>query len=59
MPLDKLPLFIKRKIRFCLGKIEESLSSKPDEKMIFRVFGEYGNYTHYQDNGADFAYKNG
>lgn len=39
--------------------MKDHISSQPDEKMIFRVFGEYGNYLHYQDNGTDFAYKHG
>lgn len=58
-PLDKLPLFIRKNTILPWGEVKEHISSKPDEKMIFRVFGKHGNYTHYQDNGTDFAYENG
>lgn len=27
--------------------------------MNFRLFGDYGNCRHYQDNGQDFKYQNG
>lgn len=58
-PLDKLPLFIKKDTILPWGEVKDHISSQPDEKMIFRVFGEHGNYLHYQDNGTDFAYKHG
>ena len=58
-PIDKLPLFIKKNTILPWGEVKEHISSKPDEKMIFRVFGEHGKYIHYQDNGTDFAYQKG
>ncbi|WP_278341294.1 DUF5110 domain-containing protein, partial [Lactobacillus acetotolerans] len=27
--------------------------------ITFRLFGDHGNYIHYQDDGEDFAYQNG
>lgn len=58
-PIDRLPLFIKKNTILPWGGVKEHVSSRPDEKMTFRVFGERGKYTHYQDNGTDFAYQKG
>lgn len=58
-PLDKLPLFVKKDTILPWGKVQEYVSSEPDHKMIFRVFGQRGQYTHYQDDGSSFAYQNG
>ena len=58
-PIDRLPLFIKKNTILPWGEVKEHVSCRPDEKMTFRVFGERGKYTHYQDNGTDFAYQKG
>lgn len=56
-PLDMLPLFIKNNsliVKYPLKQfIEES------DTLIINVYGNNGNYVHYQDDGESFNYENG
>ncbi|TSO25414.1 glycoside hydrolase family 31 protein [Lactobacillus sp. LL6] len=58
-PLDKLPMFIKKDTILPWGKVVSHISDEPDKTMTFRLFGDYGKYEHYQDNGLDFNYQHG
>lgn len=58
-PLDKLPLFIKADSLLPVGPVVEHLSDEPDESMTFRLFGDKGEYDHYQDDGYSFGYEKG
>ena len=37
----------------------EHVSDKKDKELILRVYPREGEYYHYQDNGEDFAYREG
>ncbi|MRN06794.1 DUF4968 domain-containing protein [Lactobacillus sp. 0.1XD8-4] len=58
-PIDKLPLFVRKDTILPWGAARNHISDAPDQMMTFRVYGEKGNYVHYQDNGIDFAYQDG
>lgn len=58
-PLDKLPLFVKKDTLLPWGKATSHVSDEPDKSMTFRLFGDQGEYEHYQDNGQDFKYRDG
>lgn len=58
-PLDKLPLFVKKDTLLPWGKSVSHISDDPDKTMTFRLFGDHGEYEHYQDNGIDFNYQKG
>ncbi len=52
--------FLLKRIQFYLGmKAITTLILKKHDVITFRLFGDYGNYIHYQDDGEDFAYQNG
>ena len=52
VPIDKLPVFIKKDTLMPWGQAVEHISDKPDTKMTFRLFGNAATYTHYQDDGT-------
>jgi len=58
-PLAKLPLFIKKDTLLPWGAPVSHISEEPDTTMTFKLFGNAGTYTHYQDDGLDFNYQNG
>ncbi|AZZ61113.1 DUF4968 domain-containing protein [Oenococcus sp. UCMA 16435] len=57
--LDNLPIFIKKNTILPWGRKVQHISDEPDKTITFRLFGEFGSYDHYQDNGLDFAYQRG
>lgn len=59
VPIDKLPIFIKKNTLLPWGQEVEHISDQPDKTMTFRLFGDAATYTHYQDDGVDFNYQNG
>ncbi|GAA3631704.1 glycoside hydrolase family 31 protein [Lactobacillus hamsteri] len=58
-PLDTLPLFIKKNTILPWDKERDHVDPDDHDLMTFRLFGDHGNYIHYQDNGVDFDYENG
>lgn len=58
-PLDRLPLFVKKETLLPWGPAVDHISETPDTHMTFNLFGTTGSYSHYQDNGSDFAYETG
>ncbi|MBB1078914.1 glycoside hydrolase family 31 protein [Limosilactobacillus sp. STM2_1] len=58
-PIDKLPLFVKKDTILPWGPEINHVSDAPDKAMNFRMYGQKGEYLHYQDNGLDFAYQEG
>jgi alpha-glucosidase len=58
-PLSKLPLFVKKNTILPWGNKVMHVSDEPEKVMTFRLFGECGSTTHYQDNGLDFNYQQG
>lgn len=58
-PIDKLPLFVKKNTIIPWGPEVSHISDEPNETMTFRLYGQHASYTHYQDNGLDFAYQSG
>lgn len=58
-PIDKLPLFVKKNTIIPWGPEVSHISDEPNEIMTFRLYGQHASYTHYQDNGLDFAYQSG
>ena len=58
-PIDTLPIFIKKNTILPVGELTEHLSDKPDSEITFHLWGEFGKYAHYQDNGVDFKYEDG
>lgn len=58
-PLDVCPVYVKAgavipkfPARLCVGE-------EKDDVLILEVYPGQGTYTHYQDNGKDFAYRQG
>ena len=58
-PIDKLPLFVKKNTIIPWGPEVSHISDEPNETMTFHLYGQHASYTHYQDNGLDFAYQSG
>lgn len=58
-PLDKLPLFIKKNTILPWDQSRDHVAVESNALMTFRLFGDRGDYVHYQDNGTDFEYENG
>ncbi|BAQ57590.1 alpha-glucosidase [Lactobacillus acetotolerans] len=57
--LDKLPLFIEKNTILPWDESSNHIDPKKNDVITFRLFGDHGNYIHYQDDGEDFAYQNG
>lgn len=57
--LDECPLFVKAgSIIPCYPEMDH-VSGEKDRELIFKVYPGEGEYFHYQDNGEDFAYREG
>lgn len=61
--LDEMPLFVRAGAVLPHYPEMEHVSSKKDKTLILRIYPEEGGsireYLHYQDNGEDFAYRDG
>lgn len=58
--LDECPLFVKAGSVIPHYPEMDHVSKEKDKTLILRVYpGEEGEYFHYQDNGEDFAYREG
>ncbi len=58
-PLDHLPLFVKANTILPWRPVTQSVNVETEQALSFRVFGDRGQYLHYQDNGVDHAYQSG
>ncbi len=58
-PLDTVPMFVKSGTILPGWEEMEFIPDAPQKSLILTVFPGDGSYTHYQDNGADFAYRDG
>lgn len=58
-PLDHLPLFVKANSILPWRPLTQSVDVAKEHQISFKVYGETGEYRHYQDNGSDFAYRHG
>lgn len=58
-PLAKLPLFIRKNTILAWDQSRDHIDPANHALMTFRLYGDHGDYVHYQDNGVDFEYENG
>lgn len=57
--LDECPLFVKAGAVIPHYPEMDHVSEEKDKMLILRVYPGEGEYLHYQDNGEDFAYREG
>ena len=58
-PLDTRPMFVKEGGMIPTYELAQYVGEKPYDTLKMRVYPGNGTYLHYQDNGADFAYRDG
>lgn len=58
-PLDKCPMFVREGAMIPTYEVKQHIKQTEYTKLIMRVYPGEGSYIHYQDNGIDFAYRNG
>lgn len=58
-PLDTCPIFVKAGSIIPTYEAMQYTGERPYDVLELRVFPGEGHYVHYQDNGADFAYREG
>ena len=58
-PLDTCPMFVKEGGMIPTYELAQYVGEKPYDTLKMRVYPGNGTYLHYQDNGADFAYRDG
>lgn len=58
-PLDTCPMFVKEGTILPTFEPMQYVGEKPLDVLRLMVFPGEGRYVHYQDNGEDFAYRNG
>ncbi len=58
-PLDTCPIYIREGAILPLWPVMNYVGEKKVDCLELTVFGNDGEYTHYQDNGEDFAYRDG
>ena len=58
-PLDTCPIFAKEGSMIPTYEVMQYTGEKPYDKLKLLIFPGEGEYTHYQDNGTDFAYREG
>lgn len=58
-PLDTCPIFAKEGSMIPTYEVMQYTGEKPYDKLKVLIFPGEGEYTHYQDNGTDFAYREG
>ena len=57
--LDECPVFVKAgSVIPCYPEMDH-ISGEKDRELILKVYPGGGEYFHYQDNGEDFAYREG
>lgn len=58
-PLDVCPIFVKAGTILPKAPAQMYVDEIKDPPLILEVYPGCGSYTHYRDNGEDFAYQNG
>lgn len=58
-PLDVCPLFVKAGTILPKAPAQNYVGEIADPELILELYPGEGTYTHYQDNGEDFAYQEG
>lgn len=58
-PLDTCPIFVKSGAVIPKFPIRMHVDEKKDELLILEAYPGEGTWVHYQDNGEDFAYRQG
>lgn len=58
-PLDTCPLFVKEGSIIPTFELMQYVGEKPYDTLKLLLYPGMGTYMHYQDNGEDFAYRNG
>lgn len=58
-PLDTCPIYIREGAILPMWPVMNYIGEKKVDCLELMVFGSEGEYTHYQDNGEDFAYREG
>ena len=58
-PIDTCPVFAKAGSMIPTYEVMQYVGERPYDTLKMLVFPGEGNYVHYQDNGEDFAYRNG
>ncbi len=58
-PLDTCPIFVKAGTILPKSPAQMYVGEIKDPKLILEVYPGEGSYTHYQDNGEDFSYREG
>lgn len=58
-PLDTCPVFAKAGSMIPTYEVMQYIGEKPYDTLKMLVFPGKGHYVHYQDNGTDFAYRDG
>ena len=58
-PLDTCPMFVKEGGMIPTYELAQYVGEKTYDTLKMRVYPGNGTYLHYQDNGADFAYRDG
>ena len=58
-PIDVCPIYIKAGSIIPTYEVMQYVGEKPYNRLQLLITPEAGNYVHFQDNGEDYAYKNG
>ncbi len=58
-PLDTCPMFVKAGSMIPTYEVMQYVGERPYDTLKLLVYPKAGRYVHYQDNGADFAYREG
>lgn len=58
-PLDVCPIFVKAGAVIPKYPVRSHVGEDKDDLLILEAYPGEGTYTHYQDNGQDFAYRQG
>lgn len=58
-PLDVCPMFVKEGSVIPTYEVMQYVGEKPYNKLTLLVTPKAGTYTHFQDNGEDYAYQEG
>lgn len=58
-PLDTCPMFVKEGTILPTYEVMQYVGERPYDTLKLLVYPGAGTYVHYQDNGSDFAYRDG
>ena len=58
-PLDTCPIYVREGAVLPMWPVMNYIGESKIDTLELRVFGGNGEYVHYQDNGEDFAYRDG